>query len=378
MTLETRIKQAAHSLGFDYAAIALFQPPPFIEQFNHWLQSGSAGEMRWIERDSEKRKNPQLVFPPGKSILIVGLNYYQPDFPGQNRDDPSRGQIAMYAWGKDYHDLIIPRLKSLAQTISSLAGTEVNARWFADTGPILEKPFAASSYIGFIGKNTLLIHQKRGSFLFLGELLLDLELEPDLAPPEPLLGCGSCAACVKRCPTFALDAPYKLNTTRCISYLTIEHSGVIPRELRPLMGNWIYGCDECQTVCPYNVGTKQIETQEAWFRQKDLDFISPSLLDLITLEDAGFNKRFRGSPILRIKRSGLLRNVAIALGNWGSEEALAGLVHALNDHEPLIRLHAAGALGQLNSTAARRQLDIARNRESNSEVLQEIKASSSS
>ncbi|MCB2199532.1 tRNA epoxyqueuosine(34) reductase QueG [bacterium] len=369
MTLEGRIKQAAMEHGFSFAAIAPVTPPPYADRLNDWLDAGHAGEMGWLEKNREKRQDPRLLQPCTKSILVVGLNYFQ-FVPPELLNDPSRGRFARYALGKDYHDLIVPRLRILADEVSDIAGRRVESRAYTDTGPLLERPVAFGGNAGFLGKNTLLIRRDLGSYFFLGELLLDLELEPD--PEERVsFGCGICHRCGTNCPTGALETEFSVKANLCISYLTIEHRGPIPRNLRPKMGNWVYGCDVCQEVCPYNA-RNQMATTEEFFMPLVADAAAPKLSDLMSLDQDGFSRRFRGSAVKRTKRRGLLRNTAIALGNWGSDEALPALKLGLKDQEPLVRGHAAWGVGQVAGVRSKSLLEQARSWEEDATVLTEI------
>src|SRR5439155_7529715 len=276
------------------------------------------------------------------------------------------GWISRYAWGEDYHGLMKLRLESLLDRINKLDGGSVRGRAFVDSGPVLERDFAGIAGLGWIGKNTHLISPKKGSWFFLGELFLDLPLAYD----RPLRDrCGKCDLCLKACPTAAFVGPYLLDARRCISYLTIELKGWMPRQLRPLVGNHVFGCDICQEVCPFNV--KARSTEEPAFRPRP-GLHAPELIPMLSLDEAGFRRRFRGSPVLRAKRRGFLRNVAVALGNIKSEEAIPSLVKALEDEDPLVRRHAAWALGQIGFSdsvgALRRRLGV----ESDPEVKEEI------
>ncbi|MBE7470102.1 MAG: tRNA epoxyqueuosine(34) reductase QueG [Anaerolineae bacterium] len=370
MTLSQRVKEKAYDLGFDLIGIAPADRAPHAEAYQRWLAQGYAAEMAWLAREPERRTDPRRVLPGAQSVVVVGLSYFTLNPPPELWHDPSRGRIARYAWGLDYHEVMLPRLRELGDFVEKEAGGSFNRRAYVDTGPILERDFAAQAGLGFVGKNTLLINPRLGSYLFLGEILLDIELEYDEPAPNggascqinasPPLGgtggghlgtskrigtCGACTRCMTICPTHAFPAPYILNSNRCISYLTIELKGSIPPELRPLMGNWIFGCDECQEICPW-VRRYSRPTQESFLRF-DPELAVPKLLDLMRLDEAGFRARFKGTPLLRAKRRGLLRNVAVALGNWGSPEALPVLEQALQDPEPLIREHAAWAIGQI-------------------------------
>jgi epoxyqueuosine reductase len=299
------------------------------------------------------------VAPAAQSVVVVGLSYFVLDPPAEQWNDPSRGRIARYAWGLDYHDIMLPKLRQLGEFIEKEVGHGLSQRAYVDTGPILERDFAAQAGLGFIGKNSLLINPRLGSYLFLGEILVEADLEID--PPAPDGGaschtgppgqskrvgtCGNCTRCLEICPTHAFPAPYILNSNRCISYLTIEHKDAIPLELRPLLKNWIYGCDECQEICPWVRRYSRPAAEP--FLAYDPEWAAPKLVDLLALDDEAFRCRFKGTPIKRTKRRGLLRNVAVALGNWGSPEALPALEKALADPEPLVREHAAWAINQI-------------------------------
>jgi epoxyqueuosine reductase len=361
MTPTQLIKEKAYDLGFDLIGIAPAERAPHAEAYHHWLAQGYAAEMEWLARDPQQREDPRQLMPEAQSVVVVGRSYFVLDPPPNLWDDPSRGRIARYAWGLDYHDIMLPRLRELAGFIEKEAGHPLNQRAYVDTGPVLERDFAAQAGLGFIGKNTLLIHPRLGSYLFLGEILVDLELEYDepatnggascrVGPPgesKRVGTCSNCTRCLTICPTQAFPAPYVLDSHRCISYLTIEHKGSIPPKLRPLLGNWIFGCDACQEICPW-VRRYAQPTRER-FLSYDAELVAPKLIDLMALNEAAFRTRFRGSPLKRTKRRGLLRNVAVALGNWGSPEALPVLAQALADSEPLIREHATWAIEQIKN-----------------------------
>lgn len=358
MSLTKRIKEKACDLGFDLIGVAPAGPARHAAAYRRWLASGYAAGMQWLARDSERREDLRRVLPGARSVVVVGLSYFVLDPPEELWHDPARGRIARYAWGLDYHEVMLPRLQQLAGFIQQEAGG-AGTRAYVDTGPVLERDHAARAGLGFIGKNSLLIHPGLGSYLFLGEILVDAELDYDEPSPDggatcrvgppgrsKVSGtCGSCTRCLDVCPTHALPAPYVLDSNRCISYLTIELKGSIPLELRPLLGNWVFGCDECQSICPW-VRRYARPTRQNFLRY-DPELVAPSLIDLMSLDEAGFRARFRGTPISRAKRRGLLRNVAVALGNWGSPAALPVLERALQDPEPLIREHAAWAVERI-------------------------------
>lgn len=390
MSISQRIKEKAYNLGFDLIGLTPAKCAPHTEAYRHWLEKGYQAEMAWLGREPERRSDPRQILPTAQSVVVVGLSYFVLNPPSEIWDDPSRGRIARYAWGLDYHEVMLPRLRELGDFVAREVGRTANRRAYVDTGPVLERDFAAQAGLGFIGKNTLLINPKIGSYLFLGEILVDVELEydepaldggtsccidltrihPPLTPPNggrtlsasPPLGgtegghlgaskhlgtCGACTRCLSICPTHAFPAPYILDSRRCISYLTIELKDSIPPELRPLMGNWIFGCDACQEICPW-VRRYSQPTRES-FLNYDPDWVAPKLVDLMELDETAFRARFKGTPLLRTKRRGLLRNVAVALGNWGSSEALPALEQALHDPEPLVREHAQWAIERIKN-----------------------------
>ncbi len=278
--------------------------------------------MAWMERNADRRTNPDLVQPGAKSVVMLAMNYWQHGTPSP--------AIARYAWGDDYHDIIEPKLRQLDSWLQSQGGKQ---RHYVDTGPVLERDFAALSGLGWHGKSTMLIHPKLGTWFFLGAILTTLELPPD----EPARDhCGKCTRCIAACPTGAITAPQKVDARLCISYLTIENKGPIPMELRPMIGHRIYGCDACLEACPWNRFAQ--ESREARFAARE--FIGMPLRDFLALDDAAFRALFQKSPIKRIKRVRFLRNVCVALGNVGTEEDLPALHRAANDPDPLLAEHA--------------------------------------
>jgi epoxyqueuosine reductase len=309
-----------------------------------------------------------VILPGARAVVCVGLNYYPGPLPGDLARDASRGLIANYAWGFDYHDLMQPRLEELAAFIRAKTDGNATTRAYVDTGPILERAYAAAAGLGFIGKNTCLIHPRMGSWLFLGEILTDAELA--LTPKTSRVDCGTCRRCLDTCPTGALIAPYILDARRCISYLTIELKGSIPRNLRPLMGNRIYGCDACQQVCPWQRFASL--TRERSFHSDEANRVAPPLAELVEMDDAAFRQQYADSPIARVGRGRLLRNAVVALGNWGDERAIKPLTQALQDTDPLVRGHAAWALGHTGGQAARATLRDALQKEPDAGARQEI------
>ena len=348
-SLAARIKSQAYALGFTMAAIVPPVPSRYSRYYEAWLAADHHAEMGYLARPDAvaRRADLSLTVPGAASVVVVAANYHTQHLPPEILNDPARGVIASYAWNLDYHDLLTPKLYALQSWIAAQADVPVNGRAYIDTGPVLERELAEQGGLGFIGKNTCLINPRLGSYFFLGEIILDYPLQTDPPATVDLAGCGRCTRCLVACPTDAFVAPHVLDSNRCISYLTIELKGDIPLTLRPLMGNRIFGCDICQEVCPYN-RRFAIPTDEPAF-QAGLERMAPSLLDLVALDDQSFRTRFKGSPIKRTKRRGLLRNVCVALGNWGSREAIPALQQALHDPEPLIQGHAAWALAQIQA-----------------------------
>lgn len=364
-SLSLRIKEEAQRLGFALVGISPVKVPAHEESFAQWLRKGLGGELGYMERTEALRRDPAKLVPWAVSVISVGMNYYTSP-PRPLAQNGLKGWISRYAWGYDYHDVIKERLVSLLDEVRGLYPHPVEGRVFVDSGPVLEREFAGVAGIGWIGKNTHLISPQRGSWFFLGELFLDIELNYD----RPIRDrCGQCDLCLKACPTGAFVGPYVLDARRCISYLTIELKGAIPLHLRSLVGNHVFGCDICQEVCPYNV--KAIPTDEGAFSPRE-GLYAPELIPLLSLSEKEFRSRFRGSPILRAKRRGFLRNVAVALGNLNSPEAVPVLTQALEDQEPLVRRHVAWALGRIGT---KESLDALRQRleaEPDSEVRKEI------
>ncbi len=377
--LTERLKEHARSLGFD--RIAVLNPPAFVShgEFSRWVGAGYAGEMHYLPRRADERLDLHRLLPDVKSVVVVAMNYYHHRKRETLDVPPDRGVISRYAWGDDYHDLMKDRLLRLLRWLETELGHEIRGRAYVDTGPILERELAARAGLGFIGKNTCLINRDFGSWVFLGELLLPIHLPPDTTTPTPTLEslsdnehgkCGGCTRCMDACPTGALVAPHIVDARRCISYLTIELRGPIPREMRPLIGNRIFGCDICQEVCPWNEHFATESNEPAFAPRPGLE--EPSLLELMRMDDEEFRRRFRKSPVKRAKRRGFLRNVAVALGNWGSPEAVPALADALADKEPLIRGHAAWALGRIGGNAAVRALERRLSEEGDPWVREEI------
>lgn len=374
------VAHAAVDLGFDLVGATPAGPSPDFARFQQWLAAGYDGEMAYLARRMAERADLRLLLPEARTAIVLGASYHSQELPAALRNDPSRGQIAAYAWGDDYHEAIKPLLFQLDAAIRAASGRTTLGRAYVDAGPVLERSWAQEAGLGFIGKNACLIAPRLGSWTFLAMLLTPEEIAPFslLAGGErqearaPAQTCGSCTRCLDVCPTHAFAAPHLLDGRRCISYLTIELRGSIPHPLRPQMGNWIFGCDLCQEVCPYNRRFARPARLAAL--QARPEVVAPRLLDLLALDEAGFRQRFRKSPVLRAKRRGLLRNVCVALGNWGDPAAAPALIEALHDDEPLVRGHAAWALGRIPLPAARQALLAAEQREPDSSVRDELAA----
>ena len=364
LVLRQQITAAATALGFDLVGITSAAPLAHGGRLHAWVAQGFAGEMGYMSRNVEKRLEPTRVLPEVRSIIVLGMNYYTS--PAGPEASPGHGWISRYAWGEDYHTVLGNKLQALVAGIRAIEGPDMQARWYVDTGPILERELAWRAGLGWPGKNTNLINRQVGSWLFLGAILLDRELVYDTPAPAH---CGTCTRCLIACPTRALVAPGVLDARRCISYLTIELRGSIPRELRPLLGTHIFGCDICQAVCPWN--RQAPESSEAAFLPR-AGFAAPELVPLLRLSDEEFRARFHGSPISRAKRRGLLRNVAVALGNLRDLRAVPALQAALYEAEPLIRSHAAWALGRLGGGEARQALQAVLSTERDGDVREEI------
>ncbi len=348
VSLEHLIKAQAYGLGFDLVGIAALGPAETAPAFEEWLAAGYAGDMDYLRKGAEKRRDSRFPVSGVKTAIVVAL-----DYGGRS---PS-GAVARYARGNDYHDVIQSRLRSLHSWIEERLGREVTGRAYVDTGPVLERDLARRAGLGWFGKNTNLINPGIGSFFFIGALLVDLELEADA--PFEADRCGSCTRCLEACPTSAFVAPRELDATRCISYLTIELRGSIPEELRSSMGELMYGCDICQEVCPWNVSfaqelrEKEFEPREK-LRQGSTRALARSILGM---SDESFRTAFKGSPMKRAKRRGLARNAAVVLGNIGTVEDIPVLETALHDAEPIVREHAAWALERMKRRASGVSLD---------------------
>jgi epoxyqueuosine reductase len=340
--MKPAIAQRAKELGFDDCRFAAAAPSSNTASFREWLAQKKHGEMGWLERNAEKRTDPQRVLAGVKSVITLAASYHA---AGSREQGAESGVIARYARFADYHDVLAGRLKPLTQFVNELGGADTHSLWYVDTGPVLERDFAQRAGLGFTGKHTNLISRRLGNWIFLAEILTTLELAPD-APEKN--HCGKCTRCITACPTAAITAPFQLDARLCISYLTIELKGSIPVELRPLIGNRIYGCDDCLAACPWNRFAREGQLMKTHARA---DLEAPDLLELLALDNDGFKKMFAGTPILRTKRRGLLRNVCVALGNVGDASALSALERAAQDPEPLIAEHARWAIETIRGKA---------------------------
>ncbi len=334
------IRLRALALGFDAVGFAPASlGPEARERLHSFLRAGQHGDMGWLADRSEQRAHPQALWPAARSVICLGLSYAPEDDPLATLAQPDRGSISVYARNRDYHDIVKGMLKHLAQHIAARHRAEVKV--FADTAPVMEKPLAQNAGIGWQGKHTNLVSRTHGSWLFLGEIYTSLDLPAD--PPHQDR-CGTCTRCLAACPTEAFPAPYRLDATRCISYLTIEHAGPIPHALRPAIGNRIYGCDDCLAVCPWNRFARA--TPHAKLRARP-DLAAPELAGLAGLDDAGFRALFAGSPIKRIGRDRFVRNVLIAIGNAGEPSLLPAAQARLSDANAVVAEAAAWAVAQL-------------------------------
>lgn len=349
MTLEDSIRHKALELGFSECRYTSADPPEAgqLRAFDQWLDAGKHAEMEWIRRGRDKRHDPQLVLPGARSVICLAVNYLgshqSPAGPAHAGDNDA--VVARYAHYQDYHDWIAERLKNLSDFVDRETGVGSRSLWYVDTGPILERSFAMRAGVGFTGKHTGLISRRGGNWFFLAEILTQAALVPDKGERNR---CGSCTRCLSACPTGALPEPFQLDARRCISYLTIEHKGPIPDELRPLMGTRVFGCDDCLQVCPWNRFAAQSNQVRKFLRQ---DIVDLPLEKWLELGEESYRQLTRGTPMFRTRRSRMLRNVCIAMGNSGQEKYRKPLMEAAGDSDPLVAEHAVWAVGRLESAA---------------------------
>ena len=380
------VKTQALEVGFDLVRVAT------ADEFDQdrsvaleRLRDGLMDGLPWFNEERIQRgASPQTLLPGARSIICLGLSYFQESRQGHaepSANQASTGLVARYAWGRDYHKAIKKRMRELVEGLRRTLGSDFAARWYVDDGPMLDRAAAARSGLGWFGKNTNILSSSQGSWIFLGQVITDLELVPD----QPLKKtCGNCVRCIDSCPTGAIIGPYVLDNTRCISYLTIENRGEIPVELRPLMKDWVFGCDICQDVCPVNrrppglvpegpPSDKPVaHGEEGADRALDENVESIDLIEILGMSEEDFRHRFRGRPILRAKKAGLQRNACVALGNLGDPSAVPALARALEQGEALVRGHAAWALGRIGTTHAKTALNGAVKSEQDPWVLEEI------
>ena len=347
--IAARVKQAAHEAGFELAGIAPVRDFAELNHFPHWIEAGHAGEMKYLEaRDDAgqlKRSSLRSTAPWARSVMVCAINYNTAHPYSTQVADSGRGWISRYAWSReDYHDAVMRRLRAVESWLRNQVGGESGAlqtRCYVDTGPLVERVYAKYAGVGWIGKNTCILNQKLGSWLFLGVILTSLELAPDLPAPDR---CGSCTRCIDACPTAAFIAPYQLDSNKCIAYLTIEKRGAIPEEMREGMGRQVFGCDICQDVCPWNRKAPVTNAEEFQARE---GLVNPALEWLAEMSAEEFREKFRGSPIRRAKRSELRRNAAIAMGNSGNRKFLPVLGKLVTDEDAIVAESAAWAAKKL-------------------------------
>ncbi len=366
--LSAFVKSEAHRLGFDLVGITTPEPPQHLDTFRDWLARGMHGEMSYLatQRSVERRADPRLILPECRSIVVLGANY----MPLNGAPGPD-GPVSAYALGEDYHDVLPKRMEQLVAALETRLGRTFPYRTYTDTGPVLERDLGQRAGLGWIGKNTCLIHPQIGSYFFLAAVLVGVWLDPDPAFAHDR--CGSCDRCITACPTECILPDRTLDARRCISYLTIELKGAIPLDLRSHMGGWIFGCDICQQVCPWNLRFAR-PTQDGTFQPSD--FMQSFGIDhILGLSEERSRRALQGSPLRRARRSGMVRNAAVAAGNSDDQRLVTALVHLLHqDREPMIRSHAAWALGQLEDVEASRALGRAAREETEPTVQEEIQA----
>lgn len=353
MKVKEYLKAEAQRLGFDLIGVTTPHPMPGYPRFESWLESGLQARMAYLDtpRSRKVRQNPAFIMETCLTIVVVGMSYPSPIRAHPDQDGATAGRIAAYAWGEDYHNNIPPRLEALAHAMEGFLGKTLHYTIYTDTGPILEKELGQRAGIGWIGKNSCLIDPHSGSFFLLGELFLDVEIEPD--SPLNIDYCGNCRRCIEACPTDCILPDRTLDAGRCISYLTIENKEAIPEKLRSALGDWVFGCDICQMVCPWNIRfSPDIKFENS--------ISSIPIVETLGLSNEDFKQRYKNRPISRARRRGLVRNAAIAAGNIGTADVLRPLVRVLReDEEPLARISAAWALGKVRGDSARAELEQA-------------------
>jgi len=347
VSLEQRIREIALETGFDRCRLTHADPPETWEHYQRWIQAGNHGRMGYLERHTEKKGDLQRVLEGVRSVICLAISYHVPASAEDPRSsvDPSplSGTVARYARHLDYHDVLKPALESFCSRLDEISGGEGRHLAYLDTGPIMERDLAQRAGLGFVGKHTNLIHRGLGNWFFIAEILTTLELTPDDSEPNR---CGTCTRCMEACPTQAIEAPFQLNAQKCIAYLTIELKGSIPEALRPAIGDRIFGCDDCLAVCPWNRFAREGRLMKEAYR-KALN--APDLIDWLSMDAPTFKQVFAGTPMMRSKRRGMLRNICVALGNRRDPRALPALEKAALDEDPIIAEHAQWAVKQIQS-----------------------------
>ena len=367
------IKDRARDLGFNLCGLTRAEPSPTLRAYLRWIERGMHGAMGYMARVDRVRRRQDLreIIPGAKSLILVGMDYHARFADEDTLNDPARGRIAAYAWGLDYHKVLELRLEQFADWLAGASGRTVQQKVYVDTGAILERSHGQQAGLGFIGKNTMLIHPRRGSSFFIGEIITTLEFD-DYDEPHRDTMCGSCTRCLQACPTDAFPKPYVLDARRCISYHTIENKGWIDRELRPGFGNWIFGCDICMDVCPFQRFVH--ETDEVAFLPFDIERVAPPLTDILMSTEASYKALFRRSPLERIRREQMVRNACIAAGNWRGERAIPHLIQLLYDESALVRGHTAWALWRTMGLDASKLLTDLYQRDDDARVRAEVEA----
>jgi epoxyqueuosine reductase len=365
LNLVNALKSRAQAEGFAACFVApAHLAPECGDRLNAWLADGYHGDMIWMESRVAERSQPQILWPDVRSVIMMGMSYAPHDDPMALADAPDHARISVYAKGRDYHDVVKGALKRIAGWLAHETGDDVKV--FVDTAPVMERALAAAAGLGWQGKHTNIVSRTHGSWLFLGAIYTTAEIPAD----APIANrCGTCDACQTICPTNAFPEPYQLDARRCISYLTIEHKGPIPRDLRPAMGNHIYGCDDCLAVCPWNKFAQAAHTHKAFFPRAEL--AAPAIGDLLMLDDAGFRALFSGSPIKRTGRNGFIRNVLIAAGNSGNAGYSDQIISLLDDPDEIVRGAAIWALAQINAAQFAQQKSLRLSHETSPAVIAE-------
>ncbi len=367
------LKDKAHELGFNLCGITPARPSPTLAAYLRWIERGMQGEMAYMARPDRVKRRQDLreIMPGAATLILVGMDYYARYAAEETLNDPARGRIASYACGLDYHRVLELRLGEFVDWLAAMSGGSLEQKVYVDTGAILERSHAQQAGLGFIGKNTMLIHPRRGSSFFIGEIVTSLEFDDYDAPHRETM-CGTCTRCLTACPTDAFPEPYVLDARRCISYHTIENQGWIDRELRADFGNWIFGCDICMDVCPFQRFAE--ETEEVAFLPFELDRVAPKLTDILMSNEASFRAMFRRTPVERVKRERIVRNACIAAGNWRGEQAIPHLIQLLYDESALVRGHAAWALWRTMELDSSKLLSDLHRREDDERVRGEVEA----